>query len=386
MTDETPPESPIESEEPIDAHFEPAPEETRAGRAAAGPGWLGASLMSVMAAGLGGAIGIGAQFFLADRPDEADPAVAALTARLDTLEQTAPDERAALKAGIDALARRIDTLPASSAGPAVDLSGIEARLGALESVEPGDAVAPEDLARALATLSARIEILEARTIPEDVSGRVDELEREVATLRDSTLEQTRQGRSLADMLQRVQTEQSDARAAAASATSLAEAALALSAIEAASRRGQTFEADYRNLRSALPEVEAVRALGPLAMTGAPTLGELKDRFSIDAEAARKSVPVETAGRWGWVNRFFGDAVTVRKADGSDEDPFALLSRAAEALEEGDLGDAVAYTARLDGAPGAAMSGWTEAANRRISLESSLEAVRLVLADGGAETP
>jgi hypothetical protein len=205
-------------------------------------------------------------------------------------------------------------------------------------------------------------------------------------LRDSTLEQTKQGRSLADMLARVQTEQSDARAAAASASSVAEAALALSAIEAASRRGEPFEADYRALRSALPGVDDVRALGPLAPTGAPTLAELKDAFGAAADAARRTVPTEESGRWGWINKFFGGAVTVRKADGTDADPFALISRAGEALEKGDLEDAVAYTARLDGPPGTAMSGWTEDAKRRITLETSLEAVRLALADGGAKTP
>ena len=387
MTDDTSPESPAGSveDEPIDADFEPAPDEKTLRKGAGGPGWLGAGVMSLMAAGIGGIIGIGAHVFLPSGLGDPGEEVAALNARLDKLEQDAPNDRAALKAGIDALANRIDSLPDAS-GSRVDLSGVEARLQALESVDPGETVAPEELARALAALTDRIGALEARPEPVDVTDRVAALERDFATLRDSTLEQTKQGRSLADMLARVQTEQSDARAAAASASSVAEAALALSAIEAASRQGRPFEADYRALRAALPTSGAVRALGPLAPTGAPTLGELKDQFATANEAARRTVPVEDSGRWGWINKFFGGAVTVRKADGSDADPFALLSRAAEALEEGDLEDAVAYTARLDGAPGAAMSGWTEAAKRRISLETSLEAVRLALADGGAENP
>lgn len=388
MTDDTSPEPPIESVEgePIDAQFEPAPEETKASRFAGGPGWLGAGVMSLMAAGLGGIIGIGANMLLPSGLGDAGEEVAALNSRLDRLEQSVPDERAALKAGIDALANRIDSLPASSGSDPVDLSGIEARLRALESVEIGDTVAPEELARALAALSERIDTLEARPVPPDVSARMEALEKEFATFRESVLEQTKQGRSLADMLAKVQTEQSDARAAAASASSLAEAALALSAIEAASRRGGPFETDYRALRAALPDSGAVRTLGPLAATGAPTFDELKDQFAVANEAARKAAPVEDSGRWGWINKFFGGAVTVRKADGSDADPFALLSRAGEALEEGDLEGAVAYTARLDGASGAAMSAWTEAAKRRISLETSLEAVRLALADGGAENP
>ena len=229
MTDETSPEPPIESveDEPIDAHFEPAPDESKSSRFAGGPGWLGAGVMSLMAAGLGGIIGIGAHILLPSGLGDADEEVAALNSRLNQLEQSGPDERAALKAGIDALAGRIDSLPvASGTAEPVDLSGIEARLRALESVEVGDTVAPEDLARALAALSDRIETLEARPETPDVSARMEALEKEFATFRESVLEQTKQGRSLADMLAKVQTEQSDARAAAASASELASAALA----------------------------------------------------------------------------------------------------------------------------------------------------------------
>jgi len=385
MTDDSIPESSVDPAEPIDADFELAPEEGKTPKSGSGPGWLGAGLMSVVAAGLGGMIGIGGHLMMPSGLGNANEEVAALNDRIGKLEQAAPDDRAALKAGIDALANRIDNLPATQSAP-VDLTAIETRLDALESVEVGDAVAPEDLARALGALSDRLDALEARPVPPDMSSRVTALEREVETLRDSTLEQTKQGRSLADMLARVQTQQSDARAEAASASSVAEAALALSAIEAASRRGDPFESDYRSLRSALPTVDDVRALGPLATSGAPTLAELKDAFGIAADAARRTVPTEDSGRWGWINKFFGGAVTVRKADGSDADPFGLLSRAAEALEKGDLEEAVSYTSRLDGPPGTAMSGWTEDAKRRITLENSLEAVRLALADGGAKTP
>ena len=387
MTDETNPDSPagtVEAE-PIDAHFEPADAGPKARAAGSGPGWLGAGVMSAIAAGIGGIIGIGAHILMPTGLSDAGTEVAALNQRLGALEQAGPDARAALKAGIDALANRIDSLPAPGPG-STDLSGIEARIAALESFDPGDTVAPEELARALAALSDRIAALEARPVPVDTTARVEALERDFATLRDSTLEQTKQGRSLADMLAKVQTEQSDARAAAASASSVAGAALALSSIEAAARQGNPFEADYRALRAAMPTVDAVRALGPLSATGAPTLGDLRDRFTAAADTARKAAPAEAAGQWGWVNKFFGGAVTVRKADGSDEDPFALISRAGEALEDGDLDGAVAYTARLDGAPGAAMSEWTEAAKRRISLETTLEAVRLALADRGAVTP
>jgi len=387
MTEDINPESPessIEPDEPIDAHFEPASDGPGAKPAGNGPGWLGAGVMSLMAAGIGGAIGIGAHMLMPSGLGDPGAEAAALNARIDTLEQAGPDERAALKSAIDTLAKRIDTLPAGSAP--VDLSGVEARLRALESVEPGESVAPEELARALTALTDRIEAVEDRPVPVDSSARIAALETEIARLRADIAERGAPDAALASILANVRSGETDARAEAASAQSLAEAALALSSIEAASRQGRSFEADYRALRTALPKVDAVRALGPLSATGAPTLGDLKEDFTAAAEAARKTVSAESGGQWGWVNKFFGGAVTVRKADGTDDDPFGLISRAGEALEEGDLAAAVAYTDRLDGTPGTAMSAWTEAAKRRISLETSLEAVRLALADGGAVTP
>ena len=56
MTDDSMPEDdPIDSSEPIDADFEPAPEETGRSRGgpSGGPGWLGALVLSLFAAGLG---------------------------------------------------------------------------------------------------------------------------------------------------------------------------------------------------------------------------------------------------------------------------------------------------------------------------------------------
>ena len=57
MTDDSAPEDDvIGSTEPIDADFEPAPEDSSGTgrRASGGPGWLGALVLSLFAAGLGG--------------------------------------------------------------------------------------------------------------------------------------------------------------------------------------------------------------------------------------------------------------------------------------------------------------------------------------------
>ena len=255
----------------------------------------------------------------------------------------------------------------------------------METAPAGDGAAPEALSRSVAALSARLDQVEARPAPPDDEDRIASLEAEVARLQQAASEQASQGQSLADVVRRAQTGEEDARAAAASASTLAEAALALSGIEAASRRGLPFGNDYHTLRTALPKLDAVRQLGPVAETGAPTLAALSDEFAKASEAARRAVPAGDEGRFGWLNRVFGGAVTVRKADGTDDgDPFALLSRAEDALQDGDLAGAVTYTGRLDGPPAAEMAAWTEAAKRRISLETSLEALRRLLAEGGSD--
>ncbi|MEZ5953585.1 MAG: mitofilin family membrane protein [Hyphomonas sp.] len=388
MTDESSPEPPVSSTEPIDAHFEPAdaPETSGARRkpGASGPGWIGAGLLSVLAALGGGVIGAGLDRVLPGGKASAAQAPAdlgALTARLDALEtgSAAADD---LANQIAALGRRVDA--ASAAGGKVDLTGIEARLKALESVPAGESVSADALSRAVAALSGRLDQLETRPAGVDPI-RIVELKAELAELRADMASNAGPDAALASVLQNVRTGEADARAEAASANALAEAALALSGIEAASRRGLPFETDYRALRAALPKLDAVRMLGPVASTGAPTLSALTQDFAEVSEKARKVVPEEEAGRYGWLNRVFGGAVTVRKADGSDEDAYAILSRAEDALQDEDLSGAVAYVGQLTGPPADAMAAWTDGAKRRISLETSLETLRRVLAEGGTDS-
>ena len=51
------------------------------------------------------------------------------------------------------------------------------------------------------------------------------------------------------------------------------------------------------------------------------------------------------------------------------------------MEAGNLDLALELTGQLDGAPADAMSGWTELANRRITLEAALEALHGRLLEG-----
>ena len=58
-----------------------------------------------------------------------------------------------------------------------------------------------------------------------------------------------------------------------------------------------------------------------------------------------------------------------------------LSRARDALDAGDLEGAVAILSNLTGEPAAVMADWTESANRRITLETGLKALRLGMIGG-----
>ena len=78
---------------------------------------------------------------------------------------------------------------------------------------------------------------------------------------------------------------------------------------------------------------------------------------------------------------FGDAVTVRGENAEEAGAPVILSRAKGALDAGDLEGAVAIIGNLTGEPAAAMADWTESANRRITLETGLKALRLDMIGG-----
>ena len=87
MSDDPEDDIPVDSTEPIDADFEPAFEDQKtmhASKTGAGPGWLGLGVASLVAAGIGGAIGIVATMALPGKSADGD--VSALTAELDALK------------------------------------------------------------------------------------------------------------------------------------------------------------------------------------------------------------------------------------------------------------------------------------------------------------
>lgn len=404
MTDDSAPEDDvIGSTEPIDADFEPAPEDSSGTgrRASGGPGWLGALVLSLFAAGLGGILGMAGTRFIADT--STNPGV--VGARIDALQAEQEDisiklaralrEQGGLDAGLDTLAEQVEALSArepsaSGADPSV-VEDLRRRIAALESVDPSGEVSPEDLSRAVASLESRLDRLAGsvealQEAPEGVAvERVIEIETRLAELRDdlsqAKLSSSRDAEKLAGLIEGMRQDEADARGAAAAASQTADLARAVSAIEAASRRGGGFAPELRTLRTLMPNDPSVRQLGPIAETGAPGMAELQAAFATARAEARTVLDARPANGLGWLNRTFGDAVSVRRADGQDDDPSALLDRAGEAMDAGNLDLALELTGQLDGAPADAMSGWTELANRRITLEAALEALHGRLLEG-----
>jgi len=156
----------------------------------------------------------------------------------------------------------------------------------------------------------------------------------------------------------------------------------LSAIEAAARRGRPFQSGYRRMLAAMPDEPTVRALAPLAATGAPTFSDLREQFpplrhqALDAEASA------AGGRTSWMRSVFGDGIIVRRE--GEASAVTVLEAADAALARGDLSTAIAQIDRLSKIDRLStniqpvFTDWLDNARHRQSLEDALEALRLTM--------
>ena len=405
MTDDSMPEDdPIDSSEPIDADFEPAPEETGRSRGgpSGGPGWLGALVLSLFAAGLGGLLGMAGTRFLANtstNPGMVETRLKAMEAGQEEVSirlARTIREKDGLEASMSALATEMDELAKREGGASVGvdsaaLEDLQQRVSALESIDTSGEVSPEDVSRAVASLETRLDRL-ARSVEqlEEVPGgveveRVIEVETKLAELRDdlneAKLSNSRDAEQLAGLIEGMRQDEAAARGAAEAASQTADMARAVSAIEAASRRGGGFTPELRTLRSAMPEDASVRQLTSISDDGAPTVAQLQTSFEAARAKAEAVIPDASEAGLSWLNRAFGDAVSVRRLDGEDSEPDAILAKASDMLATGDLAATLELVNQLDGPPADAMADWTEQANRRITLEAALEALQRRLLEG-----
>lgn len=159
-------------------------------------------------------------------------------------------------------------------------------------------------------------------------------------------------------------------------TSWADAALALSAIEAAARRGQPFQIGYQQLANAMPNDARLRTLAPIAATGAATLANLQSQFPDLSRRALDAEARSIGGSAGWMRAIFGDGVTVLR---SEQDNAAdTLNKANVHLANNNLRAAIGQLETLDPAVQSVFTDWLDNARNRQSLEDALQALRLTM--------
>jgi len=358
---------------PIDAEFEPAdPNPDSDGRSRGGPGWpafLGVTAIALVSLVLG-ALGAGlipgyqagsgklaaleaelaaiktAQASNADQAISQDAEIAALKGRADSLRadrtRTVTDMRAfrdeidAIQADIEALQRaRVATLAedtnAENGSVALaDLSGLDTRISALED--------------------ALVSQLDSYTLALDLlNSRLDALEAKAGT---------------------------ETLTATAATNTRTEAALALSAIEAAARRGRPFLSAYQRLENAMPSNGAVRSLASVASKAVPTRTDLTATFPALRDRALDREAESTSGTSGWMRSLFGDGIQVRRKDAVTTRDH--LDLAADALNQGELAESIEHIRAIDPNLQPVFTDWLQNAEDRHMLEETLEALRLTM--------
>lgn len=171
----------------------------------------------------------------------------------------------------------------------------------------------------------------------------------------------------------------------------ASGALAAAALTQAAQGSRPFAGELGALEAALPDSLDVRALRPLAETGAPTAAALAAEYPEFAARAAVSARARASGEglFARIAQALAAIVTVRRVDrldGSGAD--AVLARAQRRVGDGDLAGADVELNALSSAGREAMEPWRKAARRRVEIERRVQAIRSAalaeLAHAGAQ--
>lgn len=358
--------------DPIDAEFEPASAAPKPKTVQnSGPGWLAFTILAVMCLGVSAA---GAGLVPGFKPgaDELNTIRTDL-ATLQSERTTQTEQALTLNTELEALKSRADNLQADRTRAMTDIRGLKGEIEALqgdisalqrariaslsESDDPNEMPTPA----ALPDLTA----LETR-----VSAVEDALVTQLGTY-DNALE------LLKTRLTSLEAQASDESLTSATASNArTEAALALSAIEAAARRGRPFLTAQQKLVAAMPGNQAAQRLAVIAPKAVPTSADLTNAFpalmrdALDTEARREGTGSS------WMRGIFGDGIQIRRE--GETTNRGTLEAAASSLEAGDLPGAIALIDTLDPDLQAVFTDWRNNADDRHMLEQSLEALRLTM--------
>jgi hypothetical protein len=285
---------------------------------------------------------------LAERPAPVMPDLSPVEDRID-----------AVAAEVAALAGQVAAIPAPVAAPDLSpqLAALEARLAALEAMPlaagSGDPAAAAQIARDLAAVRAELQA------QKDSAAAATAGVTEAAALATAALAEA-------------QAQTAALRDEAAAAVAAARRDAALGRITAAVDSGAPFSGALADLGGDVPEVLAV-----VAETGAPTLLSLQVGFPEAARAAleaslKADMGETTMERLGSFLRTQTGARSITPREGTDPD--AVLSRAAAAVERGDLAAALAETSALPEPGQAALADWTARARARLDAAAAVAAL------------
>ena len=169
---------------------------------------------------------------------------------------------------------------------------------------------------------------------------------------------------------------------ARTASVAARAAFAVAAASDASSHSGPFEQSYASLQALLPQDPNVLALEPLSRVGAPTRGELRERFDgLDIEIIRAATEAQAgAGFWGRIQAMLAQWIVIRRA-GEGDTPNGVVERANQRLAADDLAGAITELNKLSGRPRIVAQPWIATAQRRLDIDTRLVAIRTTLSRG-----
>lgn len=156
------------------------------------------------------------------------------------------------------------------------------------------------------------------------------------------------------------------------------AALAAATLADAARTARPFAEELASLERVLPLSPDLRALARLAQDGAPTRAGLADEF--ETLAGRAAVAARDPGRnadfLARLRHALSSIVSIRQVGSTQgRSPDAVLGRAQNLLNEGDIEGALATVETLPPSAQAVLVSWRAAAERRVEIDRHIAAIR-----------
>ncbi len=296
-----------------------------------------------------------------------------LSGAIEQLRMNAEGEFNALGETLAAIGERLDALES-------DVGAVQGRLG------QADQQIAELEARPIADPETATEVLrsEVASMREEVEAATAEARAQVETMRTELADAAAQTQAEVEAAQQRAAEleaQAEERAAAARAEAeamarAAEARAALAQVELAIDSGEPF-ADELSLLSQNLDQDVPEPLAAAADSGVPTIASLRESYPDAARSALRATAVATTeGEPG--DRFMAFLRTQTQARSltpqQGDEPDAILSRAEAALEEGNVGTALAELEALPEDGRAAMQDWLEQARLRADAANAADSL------------